>query len=152
MKKFTLIDLLALMVIIGILAALILPTLSNTRKHPKIASCKGNLKQIGTAVVMYYSDIVINPPDVPQTFSNIKGSRADQTNFNDPTIFHDAILSCPATSVSSPPTDGYRWHRDSMGRAFGGYDDSKMIGDEAPTNHKSIPFQYHVYQDGHVIL
>ena len=55
-KKFTLIELLVVVAIIGILASLLLPTLGKAREKAKIAVCTSNLKQIGTAVIMYLDD------------------------------------------------------------------------------------------------
>ena len=53
MKKFTLIELLVVVAIIGILASLLLPSLSNVRLVGKRAVCLSNLKQIGLAYTLY---------------------------------------------------------------------------------------------------
>ncbi|MDR1283037.1 MAG: DUF1559 domain-containing protein, partial [Opitutaceae bacterium] len=42
--------------IIGILAAIIIPTVSKVREAAKAAHCKSNLRQIGTAAAMYAND------------------------------------------------------------------------------------------------
>ncbi|WP_337994453.1 type II secretion system protein [Lentisphaera marina] len=56
MKKFTLIELLVVVAIIGILAAMILPALGTARDKAQQKTCTNNLKQIGTAMIMYFSD------------------------------------------------------------------------------------------------
>ena len=56
MKKFTLIELLIVVAIIGILASLLLPSLERARYEAKNAVCKSNLRQIATAHVLYAQD------------------------------------------------------------------------------------------------
>ena len=52
MKRFTLIELLMVIAIIGILASLLLSSLGRARKTAKIAACKSQFKQIGTDTEM----------------------------------------------------------------------------------------------------
>ena len=73
-SKFTLIELLVVVAIIGILASLLLPSLSKARERTYTAVCKSNQKQIFIAIQMYatsHDDVV---PIAGYTWANILGS------------------------------------------------------------------------------
>lgn len=53
---FTLIELLVVVAIIAILVAMLLPALSKAREKARQAVCMSNLKQKGTALLMYIDD------------------------------------------------------------------------------------------------
>jgi len=55
-KAFTLIELLVVVAIIAVLVALLLPALKQARDMAKTVVCGSNLKQLGTAAVMYGHD------------------------------------------------------------------------------------------------
>jgi prepilin-type N-terminal cleavage/methylation domain-containing protein/prepilin-type processing-associated H-X9-DG protein len=52
-RAFTLIELLTVIAIIGILAAILIPTVGAVRQTAQTASCAANLRQIATAVILY---------------------------------------------------------------------------------------------------
>ncbi len=56
MSGFTLIEILIVVAILAILAALLFPTFSRTRENARRASCQSNMKQLGLAFQQYTQD------------------------------------------------------------------------------------------------
>src|SRR6185437_16133977 len=55
-RGFTLIELLVVIAIIAILAAILFPVFAQAREKARAISCMSNMKQLGTAELMYMQD------------------------------------------------------------------------------------------------
>ena len=55
-RAFTLIEILVVLAIIGILAAILFPVFSNVREAGRRTTCASNLRQIGQGIAMYVQD------------------------------------------------------------------------------------------------
>src|SRR5437868_14017802 len=61
---FTLIELLVVIAIIAILAAILFPVFAQAREAARKATCQSNLKQMGSAFMMYIQDYDEKYPQV----------------------------------------------------------------------------------------
>ena len=68
---FTLIELLVVVAIIAILASLLLPALTRTKRRSHIAACTSNLRQMGLSVQLYTVD---NGDDMPLLYERYFGA------------------------------------------------------------------------------
>lgn len=108
-RGFTLIELLVVIVIITILVSMLFLTLGMIRRSAKQVVCASNLRQIGTAVLMYSSDFKCLPPPVYKTnwtFGNLSSTAmaggtptAAAAVFSQGLIDTPCVFYCPAGST-----------------------------------------------------
>ena len=120
-QTFTLIELLVVIAIIAILAAILFPVFARAREQARKTACLSNLKQIGTALLMYCQDydetlvpVAIGVCPGPTAFSWADLSYAYTKNeklFDCPT----ATLRMKLNAALNPP----RFHRDRGGTGVG---------------------------------
>jgi prepilin-type N-terminal cleavage/methylation domain-containing protein/prepilin-type processing-associated H-X9-DG protein len=96
---FTLVELLVVMAIIAILAAGLLPALSNAQSKAKLTTCKNNLRQINLGVRMYCDDVDDFSPST-QTTNRIvdyyKPLMQSYLGMKGPPSPQDKLFACPA--------------------------------------------------------
>jgi len=74
-KGFTLMELMIVIVIIGVLAAIGVPAYKGMTDKARKASCDANLRTVQTAVAMYYSEHGLYPADLTKaTLSDVDGN------------------------------------------------------------------------------
>jgi prepilin-type N-terminal cleavage/methylation domain-containing protein len=106
--RFTLIELLLVITIIAILAALLMPALAKAKENAKLVVCRSNMKQLAAGLILYISDSdgeSPGPTSHPTTFFNC----AAPDNDIRPAVLEicsgvpEKILTCPLNPNKTAP-------------------------------------------------
>lgn len=103
LKGFTLLEILIVIAIISILAAILFPVFGRARENARRSSCQSNLKQIGLAVLQYSQDY---DETMPITGSNSGGDVVGLLQPYTKQSFGQGIWKCPSHALM---TDGNGW-------------------------------------------
>ena len=107
-RAFTLIELLTVIAIIGILAAILIPTVGKVRESARKAKVRTQLNQWSVAIETFRSEYGYYPDFTTQTGSKVNGGSFSAT-FSAAHFFHDVLGgrrrdgSQPATPVATDP-------------------------------------------------
>jgi prepilin-type N-terminal cleavage/methylation domain-containing protein/prepilin-type processing-associated H-X9-DG protein len=98
-RAFTLIELLTVIAIIGVLAAILIPTIGRVRESAKSSTCTNNLRQIGMAIQGYASDNKGSlPPATPWVTPLFN---ADPRHFQTALVPYIGITKAPSWTINS---------------------------------------------------
>jgi len=122
MKRFfTVIELLVVIVIIGILASVLMPSLSEAREKALAATCSTNFRQIGIAIQSYTDDADGFMPSVSGNSANSQHGWRDELvmylSMNDKQT-SEAPFKCPSSKLK------HEWENHNVGSAY-----NRMFGD-----------------------
>jgi prepilin-type N-terminal cleavage/methylation domain-containing protein len=130
-KAFTLVELLVVIAIIGLLATLSVVALNNARLKSRDAKRVADVKQMQTALELYYNDMNLYPPDDMMRPTSTLGIYSTSTVG---TSTYMAVIPTPPTPPVGP--DAYTYTQDDSGASYSlQYELEGTVGNIVPGLH-----------------
>jgi prepilin-type N-terminal cleavage/methylation domain-containing protein/prepilin-type processing-associated H-X9-DG protein len=105
-RGFTVLELIIVLMVIGILAAIIFPMLAKPRNPGRRSSCQSNLKQVAIGVKQYIQDNDdLYPAAVMSRRLNVVGNPKGWADAIQPYVKSIQIYQCPNEATTQPPAD-----------------------------------------------
>jgi general secretion pathway protein G len=104
-SAFTLIELLTVIAIIGILAAIIIPVTGRVRESARTAQCASNMRQLAQSMLLHAED---NKGVLPATYNNPAGTTAAWWQYLYPDYCPDKnVFKCPVDQTGFTGSPAY---------------------------------------------
>jgi len=142
---FTLVELLVVIAIIGILIAIIIPSVTSSMNRTKDLQCKNNLRQIGTALTIYCKD---NRGHLPYNYTAGVAPWHEQLlpYLQQAAAWDGKVLYCPSAAKSKRPIKPLKASYSMI------FDGTELVRPGHPSQTKelldSIPPEYVLIVDG----
>ena len=120
-EAFTLIELLVIIAIVAILAAMLLPALTNTKLRAQVTSCQNNLWQLGLGMQLFISDSASKLP-YALPVANMQWNGQNVTlewtrQIFDQLGYYPEVYHCPPAQYTVVSPDNSRDFADAMKQA-----------------------------------
>ena len=110
-RAFSLVELLVVIAVIAILAALVVPGYHAMVERANSAKCAGNLRQLGVALNQYLADHQMIMPDLQSARASLDENVAVIDNTLDRYVDSKAVFACPADhTIAAQTGTSYYWN------------------------------------------